>query len=160
MLDKKLANIYLHDSWKKPAFWTYTSIQIQFLCFTVVPAMEYRETWVQIPVLSVTAVHHCIGYLTSLHLKCKIQENHHSSQLWELNEFWDMFCLALSLAHSWQPRLAALCRQGVGATLCSPEITVLCSIFTSASLIPHMLKNSYRPGPDEQSPPPTIFHRL
>lgn len=44
--------------------------------------MEYRETWVQIPVLSVIAVHHCASHLTSLHLKCKIQKNHLPSQLW------------------------------------------------------------------------------
>ena len=60
-LDKKLANIHLDNSWKNTAFWTWPSIQVQLLWSILVLGVEYRESWVQTSVLSVTAVHCCTG---------------------------------------------------------------------------------------------------
>lgn len=116
---------------------------LQFLCFTVGPVVEYRETWVQIPVLSVVAVHRYVGYLTSLHHKCKIRKNLLPGQLWELNEFGDILCLALSLAHRWQPGLAALCRQASGATLFYPEVCALQPFSYQLLWFPTCSKNSW-----------------
>lgn len=71
--------------------------QFKLHSFILVPEVG-TETWVQIPVLSVIAVYHSTGYLTSVHLKWKIRKNHLLSQLWELNELRDMLCPALCLA--------------------------------------------------------------
>lgn len=60
-LDKKLANIHRDNSWKNTAFWTWPSIQVQLLCSVLVLGVECRESWVLTPVLSVTAVHRCMG---------------------------------------------------------------------------------------------------
>lgn len=71
--------------------------QFKFHSFILVPEVG-TETWVQIPVLSLTAVYHSTGYLTSVQQKWKIRKNHLLSQLWELNELRDMLCPALCLA--------------------------------------------------------------